>query len=194
MKKTIKCLALICLPLPFTGCGMLAVPSRVTLPSEHLGTVLVSDQDTGAAIPSARVTFEMWKHVNWMKPMPFETWGPYSSTNSSGWQPELADSWSATALGDGLFQFDSKRKTGWTQVWFPLGLPLGGVLYRTYDGRVVVQAPGYEGIWISHATVQGVAKAQHAPENQEAPFQFSEEQVHVRIKRDRTAHNNSVGN
>ena len=66
MNRTIRCLALTRLPLLFAGCGMRAVPSRVTLPSEHLRTVLVSDRDTGAAVPSASVTFEMWKQVKIM--------------------------------------------------------------------------------------------------------------------------------
>jgi hypothetical protein len=152
-------------------------------------TVLVTDRDTGAAVSSAHVTFEMWKHVNWMKPMPFETWGPYSPTNSIAWQPEIADSWNATDLGDGLFRFEPKGKTGWTQVWFPLGLPLGGVLYRTYDGRVVVQAPGYEGVWIGNGAAQGAVRAHCASEDQDEPFRFGEERVNVRIKRDKTAHN-----
>ena len=168
---------------------MLAVPNRVTLPSEPMRTVLVTDRDTGDAVPSAHVTFEMWKHVNWMKPTPFEAWGTYSPTNSRAWQPEIAASWDAVALGDGLFRFESKHKTGWTQVWFPLGLPLGGVLYRTYDGRVVVQAPGYEGVWIGNADPRGATMAPRAPEEQDEPFRFGKERLNVRIKRETTAHN-----
>ena len=116
MIKTIRCLAVTCLMLLSAGCGMLAVPSRVTLPAKPMRTILVSDRDTGAVVASADVTFQMWKYVNWMEPMPLGMWGPYSQTSSNASQPELADSWSATALGDGLFQFEPKSRTKWTQV------------------------------------------------------------------------------
>ena len=190
--KTIRSLALICLPLLSAGCGILGVPSRVSMPAVPMRTVLVSDRDSGAPLPSAQVTFEMWEHVNWLKPFPLETWGTYSRTNNASWEPHPTETWRATPLGNGLFRIDPRQRTGWAQVWFPIGLPLGGVLYRTYDGRVVARAPGYEGVWVSNTVADASEKAWHPRAQHAGPFRLEGHRVHILLRKDGSGHNNSV--
>jgi len=190
----IRTFSVLCI-LPLTaGCGILAVPHRVGLPEDYMQMVRVSDRDSGEPLPSAQVSFHMSKYVNWMKPMPRTTWGPYRPANDPGREPDTTTAWRAMPLGDGVFRIKPKHRIGWTQVWFPLAAPLGGVLYRTYHGRVVVQVPGYDGIWVASSASQTRESALQPRMYADRPFHLEEDRVHIMLRKNEPLHNNSVEN
>lgn len=139
------------LPFLLGGCGILVIPSRLVIPGSQTRAVVILDQETRQAVPTATASFETCDYKDWMPPAP--AWGCVSSSNEAAahfteqpgrkvWRQEAA------MIGEGLLSLAPEEKTGWTQVWFPLTLPVGSLLYRTYDGRFFVGAPGYRTIWI----------------------------------------------
>ena len=196
MKKTIQILlCLACCSL--SGCGMLATPHRVTIPHQSLQKVLVIDQETKQPIAGATVACQMYEYENWMKPVPF--WGVASPTNTAAFQVtdlpyQKVWSWQAVSQDEGIFLIEPKKKTGWTQVWFPLPLPLGWFLYRTFDGRVAASAPHHDTVWISNpvAANQSGFSSGRFSENSERFFTIEEEQVTIMLPKETPSHNNAI--
>jgi hypothetical protein len=194
MKKIIQILlCLVCCSL--SGCGMLATPHRVAIPHQSMQKVLVVDQDTKQPLAGASVTCQMYEYKNWMKPVPF--WGVTSPTNTSQVQvTERPDqkvwSWPAQPQGQGVFVIEPKRRTGWTQIWFPLPSPLGWFLYRTYDGRIVASAPDHKTVWISNpvATSPSGLPAEPYSESYERYYRIEKEQMTIMLPKENSSHNN----
>ena len=138
------------------GCGGLFVPDTVAIPQKPLQTILVVDKRTKKPIPNAQVVCEIYKYKNWLRPIPL--WGcgiPAKKPMGNIENHPDQDTWtfSAQPHGDGVFMFESKVKVGWTQIWFPLPLPLGWSLYRSYGCSVSASAPGHKTVWINNAAV-----------------------------------------
>ncbi len=178
-----------------SGCGMLATPHRVTIPHHSMQKVLIIDQDTKQPLAGASVTCQMYEYKNWMKPVPF--WGVTSPTNMSEVQvTERPDqkvwSWQAKSQGEGIFLIEPKKKTGWTQIWFPLPSPLGWFLYRTYNGRIIASASDHKTVWISNpvATAQRGLPDGPYSEKSERFYKIEKEQVTIMLPKEKSSHNN----
>lgn len=177
-----------------SGCGMLATPHRVTMPNASLQKVLVLDQQSRQPLEGATVTCQMYEYKNWMKPVPF--WGVCSSTNTVESQvAERPDQkvwqWRAQPQGRGVFSIEPRKRTGWTQIWFPLPSPLGWFLYRTYDGRITASVPEHDSVWISNAvaTDQTVFMGSPRGEKSEQFFRLEENQVTIMLPKEKSSHN-----
>ena len=134
-----------------SGCGCFAIPYKIILPCESYRHVSVFDKETGKLIQDASVTFQVIKCTNWHPHKPI-----LSSLNSDdnfiafvGENPsQTVENICVKISNDGRFHMKEKIKYGWKQYWFPLPNPLGWTFYRTYVGRLVVGAHGYETIWL----------------------------------------------
>ena len=162
-----KCILLGLACCALSGCGMLATPHRVTIPHESMQKIIVLDQDTKQPLAGASVTCQMSEYKNWMKPVPF--WGVTNPTNVA--DDQVTDrpdrkvwSWQAEARGHSTFFAEQRKKTGWTQLWFPLPSPLGWHLYRTYHGSITASAPGYRSVWLNAPTMPTEPKFFHGEE------------------------------
>ncbi len=137
-----------------SGCGLLFVPYAVTMPREPLRHVQVLDYDTHLPLPNACVSFHVSRHDNWIQPTP--SWG---ICDSSDWETltaarrksdEHIASWKAVRRDDGIFEIAARTRCAWVQVWCPLPPVLGCFLYHTFDGTLIVSAPGHKTVWFSN--------------------------------------------
>ena len=138
------------------GCGLVFVPDAVTLPPKQLQTILVVDQETKLPITNAEVSCYMGEYKNWL--VPFPRWGCKSPPEKTpditvGSSDREFWTWDGKTQGNGIFKVDSKTKVGSVQIWFPLPLPLGWHLYRSYCGSVSISAPGYKTVWINNRAI-----------------------------------------
>lgn len=125
------------------GCGLIIVPSVKTLPERAMRKVVVTDAETGSPMNDARVQFGMSPWLNWFTPRP-ALW--YLADESPKTTTEPSDRglvWDGERIGEGAFRIKTRTRLGYAWVWFPIGLPLGGVLFRTWQGSLIVTAPGH---------------------------------------------------
>lgn len=138
-----------------SGCGLLFVPYAVTLPKEPLRRVRVMDYDTHLPLPDASVSFRVVRHDNWIQPMP--AWGVCDPSDPRTLAVAKEDtrrgiaSWKAIRRDDGLFEIAAQTRCAWVQVWCPLPPVLGCFLYYTFDGTLIVSAPGHRTVWFSNS-------------------------------------------
>jgi len=109
---------------------------------------MVEDADTGKLLPDARVSFWVRRAaLNWIPPMSYCI--VYDPSDPSGSPFEQGTNQLALLLRDamrardGVFRLRARTRLCWAHVLFPIGLPLGGVLLRTYDGGITAWAPGH---------------------------------------------------
>ena len=109
---------------------------------------MVEDADTGKLLSDARVSFCVRRApLNWIPPMsycivhdPSDPPGTPFEQGTSQLAPQLRD---ARRLRGGVFRLRGSTRLCWAHVLFPIGLPLGGVLLRTYEGGITAWAPGH---------------------------------------------------
>ncbi len=122
-----------------TGCGLIIIPQVTTLPPAHFRTLHVCDAETKSPLDNASVNYEGHYGTNWMRCFPVGAQlASFPYTNEPG-DLQL----SSKSIGNGSFQFTPVSRLEWTHVWFPLGLPLGGIMFHYYSNSVIVSAPGY---------------------------------------------------
>ena len=142
--RTIAIAMLLTVLVSTTGCGLLALPESGSLPSAAFRQVTVIDDRTGNAMTQADVVYEVHTQSNWMAPLPYCAWG-------TGKVPDLGKvetTWQATPDGRGTYSFPRRTVRSWKQIWFPLGLPLGGVMHHAKLGRLRVAAPDHAEVWV----------------------------------------------
>jgi len=118
----------------FPSCGLISIPHKVSLPSERIRSVKVMDVNTKRTIKNCSVKYEIYKDVNWKR------------FNSEENMVQLLE---PSVGSNGLLSFTEVKKTDKTQLWFPLGLSLGGVLEHYHFGILKVSAPEYKSIGIN---------------------------------------------
>lgn len=138
--------------LSMTGCGLLAVPERITFPHSSMKTVVVLDRETGTPVKNATVTCHLRKHKNWIRPHPWLLIGTNNSAiPGSAPANDRSVSWEAVHDGNGVYTFEPRSKVGWIQVWIPLPLPLGWFLYRSHSAAIEASAPAHDSILVADA-------------------------------------------
>jgi hypothetical protein len=142
----IACLA--ALVAIFTGCGLVAYPNRVQLPAAHYQMVSVRDAVSGLPLTNAVIRFEGRYFKNWARLVPPITACPaLNPTNLMA--PRLVLVARQRTPGD--YAFEPVRRYEWSQVLFPFGLPLGGVMHHYYDHSIIAQCPGYRAVFVHGA-------------------------------------------
>jgi hypothetical protein len=142
--KFVRHILLIVAAMLLSGCGLFAVPQRqVALPPAHFRQVIVRDATTRKPLTRATVRYAAHKYSNWAR-LPVELRArPASESQPLG---SVAFTLNAEQPSPGLYTFDQVSRSEWAQVFFPLGLPLGGVLQRYYQSSLTVHAPGHTAI------------------------------------------------
>jgi hypothetical protein len=174
------------------GCGLLTVPYLETFPRENVQRVLVFDQETRQPLDDARVSFVMARWENWFPPQCMPRWGTSGSPEEfiaaetqHGPQGEVT-SWDAVRADGDAFEFRPETKWAATTVCFPIGLPLGGILYRTYDGAVVVSAPNHLTVWFSNWSSRERPPFSRDNRGPEAHLDLGSKEAHVFLPRPAT--------
>jgi hypothetical protein len=131
------------------GCGMLPIPIPhvKTLPRPPLQKLLIRDAVNNVPITNAAVSFEMWRHNEWMRPRAYwEFWDERNlavmALEAKGGRQDLTIR-KAKNMGGGLYFLEAERRRGNTIFFFPFPTVMGWKLYQTYDGSVFVKAEGY---------------------------------------------------
>lgn len=121
------------------GCGQVFIPHVQSFPRPVRGITVVDARD-GAPIASARVLYELVPYVNWVHfpPMLFD---PDADACSDPREP--ARTLCVAADSCGTFTVEPCRMSGSIQWFFPIPSPLGWTLYRDFEARLTVSAPGY---------------------------------------------------
>jgi hypothetical protein len=143
-----SCLAVAFASVFLSGCSLVGYPSRTTLPPAYFRSVSVRDADSHELISSASVYYEAYTAVNWAKleePLHGSVLAAEHRTNAA---PIVL---LAVQRAPGRFEFVGVQRWEWSRVYFPLCLPLGGVLHHYYTGSVVIEAPGHDSIRVSGA-------------------------------------------
>lgn len=137
--------------LPTTGCGLLRIPYRVTLPRADLQHVRVLPTAAYDPLPDATVTLLVFKHQNWMPPR--SAWGfcPSPSIVTARFHDDAqCESCPAQCTPDGTFIVPAQQHTGWRTLWWPWPCLLGPWLYDTCDAILIVSAPGHATLWLTN--------------------------------------------
>ena len=128
-------------PVFLSGCGLLAVPQgSVALPPAHFREVTVRDGTTHKPLSTATVRYSAHKYANWAR-RPEELHArPVSEPQHLG---RVAFTLDAKQPSSGRYTFDPVSRSEWSQLFFPIGLPVGGVLQRYYKSSLTIHAPGH---------------------------------------------------
>jgi hypothetical protein len=130
----------------FSGCGLIAIPHSATLPPVHMRSVTVREAGSRRLLPTATVRYEGRDCTNWARlEAPLDATLVSQANDGSAAKVVLM----ASARGAGQFVFVPVRRTEWSHVLFPIGLPLGGVLQHYYGSSVVASAPGHSAVRVS---------------------------------------------
>lgn len=195
--RTLHTISILIIFSVLSGCGLLVIPNKVSIPDKSLQTIIVVDQETKKPITDALVLCEMYEYKNWIKPLP--SWDCTNSTNGSRIHVvESPDqkvwSWQAKTHGQGIFVLEPKNKIGWTQIWFPLPLPNGWFLYRTYDFRIIVSSPSYNTLWISNVAIDNQPRYIDGPNNLDPHklFTIEDNKITIMLPREILPHNQGL--
>ena len=164
--RAIPIMALVCLSVCASGCGLVFVPSVTSLPAPPLRKRVVADAVTGKPVDTAEVTLLRipWSNYTW--PYPWSIWGAAPSEKSAVHrltrgvkERDIRLSKPAKALGDGRFEIEPHTQWQCAQVMFPFGMPLGFVIHHTRQCYLIVSAPQYKTVWVSDCRAQAPGDA-----------------------------------
>ncbi len=155
-----------------TGCGIVVVPYRKTL--DLPGAVVVVDHTTYKPIAGAKAEFHYCGRVPSWYPLkhepPWWSGGPHARDISD---IEVKEVLVASSVSPGTLAFEPTKRWAFAQLWFPIGLPLGGVLYREPYGFLRISAPGYRLLELSSNCFSGYSLSWGRPPGNGPPIVMS---------------------
>ena len=171
-----------------TGCGLIAIPYRTSFPEASFATIKIVDAETGEPIENGQVAYSLAKFTNFVPP------SNYAKCSLTDLAPrkvptakeEAKSYWGGEETAQGTFQLLRKKRWSWYQFTFPIGFPVGAGIYHTYDGLLLVSAPGYRTMVISDSF--GRLHRKHTPEQWQTVGKKVRDMTksHATINRDET--------